>query len=56
MSSAHRPTWDPAQGKDTRSNSRIYSSRDIAAHTRLKFRQVSESTTRQTQSAGLDAT
>lgn len=41
MSSAHRPTWDPAQGKDTRSNSRIYSSRDIAAHTRLKFRQVS---------------
>lgn len=43
MSSAHRPTWDPAQGKDTRGNSKIYSSRDLAAHTRLKFRQVSSS-------------
>ncbi|SCV68615.1 BQ2448_736 [Microbotryum intermedium] len=39
MSTAHRPTWDPAQGKDSRLNSRVYSSRDLAAHTRLKFRQ-----------------
>jgi len=39
MSSAHRPTWDPAQGKDTRLNTRQYSSRDIASHTKLKFRQ-----------------
>lgn len=38
---SRRPTWDPAQGKDSRSNSRMYSSRDMASHTRLKFRQVS---------------
>ncbi|ORY80285.1 Pre-mRNA-splicing factor Cwf15/Cwc15 [Leucosporidium creatinivorum] len=45
MSSAHRPTWDPAQGKDTRGNSKIYSSRDLAAHTRLKFRQPGQGST-----------
>ncbi|GAA5823428.1 hypothetical protein JCM5353_002144 [Sporobolomyces roseus] len=39
MSSAHRPTWAPAQGKEGLQNSKVYSSRDIAAHTRLKFRQ-----------------
>ncbi|KAK4704419.1 protein CWC15, partial [Phenoliferia sp. Uapishka_3] len=44
MSSAHRPTWEPAQGKDSRGASRIYSSRDIAAHTRLKFRQPGQGT------------
>jgi len=39
MSSAHRPTWAPAQGKEGLQNSKVYSSRDIAAHTKLKFRQ-----------------
>ncbi|GAA5922383.1 hypothetical protein JCM1841_003091 [Sporobolomyces salmonicolor] len=39
MSSAHRPTWAPAQGKEGRQNSKVYSSRDLAAHTKLKFRQ-----------------
>ncbi|KAI8451389.1 Pre-mRNA-splicing factor Cwf15/Cwc15 [Phakopsora pachyrhizi] len=38
MSSAHRPTWAPAMGKDARMNTKQYSSRDIAAHTNLKFR------------------
>ncbi|POY70358.1 hypothetical protein BMF94_6638 [Rhodotorula taiwanensis] len=44
MSSAHRPTWTPAQGKEGRQNSRSYSSRDIAAHTKLKFRQPGQGT------------
>ncbi|GAA5983101.1 hypothetical protein JCM5350_006815 [Sporobolomyces pararoseus] len=39
MSSAHRPTWAPAQGKEGRQNSKVYSSRDLSAHTKLKFRQ-----------------
>ncbi|GAA5980910.1 hypothetical protein JCM10908_003915 [Rhodotorula pacifica] len=44
MSTAHRPTWAPAQGKEGRQNSRSYSSRDIAAHTKLKFRQPGQGT------------
>jgi len=39
MSTAHRPTWDPAQAKEVKGGSRQYSSRDMAAHTKLKFRQ-----------------
>lgn len=39
MSTAHRPTWDPAQAKDTKAGSRQFSVRDVAAHTKLKFRQ-----------------
>ncbi|QRW25367.1 cell cycle control protein Cwf15/Cwc15 [Rhizoctonia solani] len=37
MSTAHRPTWDPAQAKDVKSGSRQYSSRDMASQTKLKF-------------------
>ncbi|GAA5951071.1 hypothetical protein JCM3765_004672 [Sporobolomyces pararoseus] len=44
MSSAHRPTWAPAQGKEGRQNSKVYSSRDLSAHTKLKFRQPGQST------------
>lgn len=40
MSTAHRPTWDPAQAKDTKAGSRQFSVRDMAAHTKLKFRYV----------------
>lgn len=40
MSSAHRPTWAPAQGKEGRQNSKSYSARDLSGHTKLKFRQV----------------
>jgi len=40
MSTAHRPTWDPAQAKDTKAGSRQFSVRDMAAHTKLKFRCV----------------
>ncbi|KAJ2918058.1 hypothetical protein MD484_g2397, partial [Candolleomyces efflorescens] len=42
MSTAHRPTWDPAQAKDSKAGSRQYSVRDMAAHTKLKFRQVGQ--------------
>ncbi|KAI6159191.1 Cwf15/Cwc15 cell cycle control protein-domain-containing protein [Pisolithus thermaeus] len=42
MSTAHRPTWDPAQAKDVKGGSRQYSVRDMAAHTKLKFRSVSQ--------------
>jgi len=44
MSTAHRPTWTPAQGKQSRGNSRQYSSRDMASHTKLKFRQAGQGT------------
>ena len=40
MSTAHRPTWDPAQAKDVKGGSRQFSVRDMAAHTKLKFRWV----------------
>ncbi|EAU91802.2 hypothetical protein CC1G_04570 [Coprinopsis cinerea okayama7 len=42
MSTAHRPTWDPAQAKDQKAGSRQFSVRDMAAHTKLKFRQVGQ--------------
>lgn len=40
MSTAHRPTWDPAQAKDVKGGSRQFSVRDMAAHTKLKFRYI----------------
>jgi protein CWC15 len=40
MSTAHRPTWDPAQAREVKGGSRQYSVRDMAAHTKLKFRCV----------------
>lgn len=39
MSTAHRPTWDPAQAKEVKGGSRLLSARDVASHTKLKFRQ-----------------
>ncbi|GAA94947.1 uncharacterized protein L969DRAFT_25787 [Mixia osmundae IAM 14324] len=44
MSTAHRPTWTPAQGKEARANSRQVSVRQMASHTRLKFRQANQGT------------
>lgn len=39
MSSAHRPTWDPAKGRaDERHKSARVSSREMPSHTKLKFR------------------
>ncbi|TRM68825.1 Pre-mRNA-splicing factor Cwf15/Cwc15 [Schizophyllum amplum] len=42
MSTAHRPTWDPAQAKDVKGASRQFSVRDMASHTKLKFRQAGQ--------------
>ncbi|KAL1689257.1 Cwf15/Cwc15 cell cycle control protein-domain-containing protein [Schizophyllum commune] len=42
MSTAHRPTWDPAQAKDVKGVSRQFSVRDMASHTKLKFRQAGQ--------------
>ncbi|KDQ28366.1 hypothetical protein PLEOSDRAFT_1077236 [Pleurotus ostreatus PC15] len=42
MSTAHRPTWDPAQAKDVKGGSRQFSVRDMASHTKLKFRQAGQ--------------
>lgn len=55
MSSAHRPTWAPAQGKEGRQNSRSFSARDIAAHTKLKFRQPGQGTASETSRRDLKA-
>ncbi|KAI9318590.1 Pre-mRNA-splicing factor Cwf15/Cwc15 [Dichotomocladium elegans] len=39
QTTAARPTFDPARGRDNKAPSFQYSSRDQAAHTKLKFRQ-----------------
>lgn len=40
MSSAHRPTWNPAEGRaDDRHKSARVGAQDLPAHTKLKFRQ-----------------
>ncbi|ORX93262.1 Cwf15/Cwc15 cell cycle control protein [Basidiobolus meristosporus CBS 931.73] len=44
MTTAARPTFDPARGKDNSAPSKIYSARDLANHTKLKFRQSGQGT------------
>ncbi|CAG8630577.1 6357_t:CDS:2, partial [Dentiscutata heterogama] len=39
-----RPTFDPARGYDSKAPTLQYSSRDLAAHTKLKFRQTGQLT------------
>ncbi|GLB37932.1 putative cwf15/Cwc15 cell cycle control protein [Lyophyllum shimeji] len=55
MSTAHRPTWDPAQARDVKGGSRQYSVRDMAAHTKLKFRQVGQTSTDEVKKRDLRA-
>ncbi|PPQ93841.1 hypothetical protein CVT25_013550 [Psilocybe cyanescens] len=55
MSTAHRPTWDPAQAKDVKGGSRQFSVRDMAAHTKLKFRQVGQTSAGEVQKRDLRA-
>ncbi|KAK9352315.1 Pre-mRNA-splicing factor Cwf15/Cwc15 [Lipomyces doorenjongii] len=38
MTTAHRPTFDAARGKDSQAPTRIYHSRMLPAHTQLKYR------------------
>ncbi|KIJ95092.1 hypothetical protein K443DRAFT_338287 [Laccaria amethystina LaAM-08-1] len=55
MSTAHRPTWDPAQAKDVKGGSRQFSVRDMAAHTKLKFRQVGQTSAGEVKTRDLRA-
>ncbi|TFK25703.1 Cwf15/Cwc15 cell cycle control protein [Coprinopsis marcescibilis] len=55
MSTAHRPTWDPAQAKDSKAGSRQFSVRDMASHTKLKFRQVGQTSTDEVRKRDLRA-
>ncbi|KAF9529752.1 Pre-mRNA-splicing factor Cwf15/Cwc15 [Crepidotus variabilis] len=55
MSTAHRPTWDPAQARDVKGGSRQFSVRDMAAHTKLKFRQVGQTSTAEVKKLDLRA-
>lgn len=55
MSTAHRPTWDPAQAKDVKGGSRQFSVRDMAAHTKLKFRQPGQTSTAEVSKLDLRA-
>ncbi|PPQ64550.1 hypothetical protein CVT24_008452 [Panaeolus cyanescens] len=55
MSTAHRPTWDPAQAKDVKGGSRQFSVRDMAAHTKLKFRQVGQTSSEEVKKRDLRA-
>ena len=48
MSTAHRPTWAPAKGGEEQGGMRIFkaslarSAKDLAGHTKLKFRQTGQ--------------
>ncbi|KAF7350893.1 Cwf15/Cwc15 cell cycle control protein [Mycena sanguinolenta] len=55
MSTAHRPTWDPAQAKDVKGGSRQFSVRDMAMHTKLKFRQVGQTSVAEVKQRDLRA-
>jgi len=55
MSTAHRPTWDPAQAKDVKGGSRQFSVRDMAAHTKLKFRQPGQTSSAEVKKRDLRA-
>lgn len=44
QTTAARPTFDPARGNDSKAPSFQYSARDIASHTKLKFRQPGQGT------------
>jgi protein CWC15 len=39
MSQAHRPTWNPTQGRETKAGSRQVSKLSLPQYTKLKFRQ-----------------
>ncbi|KAJ4471524.1 Cwf15/Cwc15 cell cycle control protein [Lentinula aciculospora] len=55
MSTAHRPTWDPAQARDVKGGSRLVSVRDMPSHTKLKFRQVGQTSTSEVHKRDLRA-
>lgn len=44
MSQAHRPTWNPTLGRETKVGSQQVAKLSLAAHTKLKFRQPGQNT------------
>ncbi|KAJ9116901.1 hypothetical protein QFC22_004558 [Naganishia vaughanmartiniae] len=44
MSNAHRPTWAPAVGRESKSGSRSFFQQDFSARTKLKFRTPGQGT------------
>lgn len=50
-----RPTFDAARGKDNKAPTLQFSSRDLAAHTKLKFRSAGQGTTSETAKRDLRA-
>ncbi|KAF0514313.1 Cwf15/Cwc15 cell cycle control protein [Gigaspora margarita] len=53
MTTAARPTFDPARGYDSKAPTLQYSSRDLAAHTKLKFRQTGQLTKEELENVDL---
>lgn len=45
MSQAHRPTWNPTQGRETKAGSQQISKLSLASYTKLKFRQPGQTST-----------
>ena len=45
MSQAHRPQWNPTQGRETKAGSRQISKLSLASYTKLKFRQPGQTST-----------
>ena len=45
MSQAHRPTWNPTQGRETKAGSQRIAKLSLASHKKLKFRQPGQQTT-----------
>lgn len=45
MSQAHRPTWNPTLGRETKVGSQQVAKLALAAHTKLKFRQPGQNNT-----------
>lgn len=45
MSQAHRPTWNPAQGRETKVGSRQIAKLSLPSYTKLKFRQPGQTST-----------
>ena len=43
MSQAHRPTWNPTMGRESKAGSQQISKLSLASHTKLKFRQPGQS-------------
>ena len=49
MSQAHRPTWNPTQGRETKAGSRQVSKLSLPQYTKLKFRQPGQTSTSEVQ-------